>query len=162
MVEVFLVLAGGLVGGLSAGVVAFMSNQSADARLKTQLDHDRQERNLERIAAVRNEAGNHLGVLISSVSESQFQLSLPTDFDERKQISNRLMGLSTRAFVAMMALEETDVAQDITHLTELLKPRLVANEGSTVITEEYFVEIDKCLASIENHRTRLILSGFSN
>ena len=103
MVEVFVVLAGGLVGGLSAGVVAFMSNQSADARLKTQLDHDRQERNLERIAAVRNEAGNHLGVLISSVSESQFQLRLPTDFDERKQISNRLRWLSTKPFVAMMA-----------------------------------------------------------
>ena len=157
--EVLLVLAGGLIGV----VVAFITNRSADNRLKVQMDREDQTRQRERIRAIRNEPIQHLTEVISVISElipvmSTFNLegSETLNFDP----VNRVLAVNLRAGISMDTIDENDISKAISSLTQLFTPflRKMNGEQRKQLIDENLPGILENLQLIEGHRRRLMES----
>lgn len=153
MDEFLLVLAGGLVGL----VTAVVTNRSADNRLKIQHAHESKQREKEQAAAIRREPAEHLKALISVVTTSLVPLSSNKSSEARSEVTRQVVAALYGARVAMMAIDEKDVVYAIDQLTKPLGPLAGGIEDSDDWVEENAPIIRDELAVIESHRTRLLL-----
>ena len=158
MVEVFLVLAGGLIGGLSAGVVAFITNRSADNRLKLQLDYQNRQNESERLRAIHSEPINDLAEVIAVVSELTSRITVFDVGDSNLEPIHRVFGVTFKASISMEAIGEHELAEEIGSLGGVLTPFLANEEAEPRLqrVKEAPEKIGVLLESIARHRKRLM------
>jgi len=147
MDEFLLVLAGGLVGV----VTAIITNRSADNRLKIQLAHESEQREKDHAAAVRREPIQRLSELNSVITEMFWPLRTPGSRIDTAT-ATRMTAVIAQARIAMKAIGEEEVENEDDELFNIL--------GESVTKEKKAIpEIQEKLASIERHRIRLAESA---
>ena len=164
--DVLLVLVAGIIGAASACVGALIVNIGAERRLIIRLKDESQQREIERVLGVQNEAFGHLDEMLLVVTASFPRLTMRGPGTPTPEVVKRVEEMITaiiKAQAVMMAVGDDGVSDEISNLLEFISPLLgKESPGETDdLIELSTVGIRDTLAAIEVHRRRLKLSAIA-
>lgn len=160
MDNVLLLVAGGVIAALSAWVAAWITNRGADGRLKTQLEEQARQRELEHNRAVYHEPIEVLRAFASEVARTVYFVVNPESAPDRfmEDASNSLYSAAVKARAAMTSIADNEARGEVTTLLGLILD--MGELKNKVGLDETSEKLNDSLALIDGHVLRLKLKSY--